>query len=264
MDFGENVHIIPLGFEIDRAVKPFERFKANRVYILTTLNPKYPKEMNSKQDHCNKSVVNALKEKGIEVHLETDIDIFDILKVMKRVAELVRIEKEDKGNDVYVNMSAAGKLTSLGSSLAAMAHNAHVYYVSADGYPSSLEEEKLHGLSICNKLDLKLIQNFHINLPDSMGKIVLVNLCSKEKHMRTDEIVNLLISKKIELFEDEASVEPRNRRKTQQRNLVNLNKAVLGKLEKNGYITREKLGRLNYINITESGRYIAHILGLRE
>ena len=106
---------------------------------------------------------------------------------MKRVAQLVRLEKDEKGNDVYVNMSAAGKLTSLGASLAAMAHNAYVYYVSADGYPSSAEEEKLHGLSICNKLDLKLIQNFNINLPDIMGKIVLVNLCLNGKHMRTDE-----------------------------------------------------------------------------
>jgi hypothetical protein len=263
LDFGENVHIIPLGFEIDRAVKPFERFKANRVYLLTTLSSDYPKEMNRKQEYYNKAVENALKEKGIDVYLETTIDIFDILKVMKRVAELVRLEKS-KGNDVYVNMSAAGKLTSLGASLAGMAHNAKVYYVSADGYPSTAEEENLHGLSVCDKLNLKLIQNFQISLPDVMGRIVLVNLCLKGKHMRTDEIVKLLVSKKIELFEDEGKIEQGKRRKAQQKNLVNLNKAVLSKLEKNGYITREKLGRLNYIDVTESGRYIAHILGLKE
>ena len=36
----ENVHIIPLGYEIDRVVKPFEGhsgFKANRAYLISTL-----------------------------------------------------------------------------------------------------------------------------------------------------------------------------------------------------------------------------------
>jgi len=260
LDFGENVHIVPLGFEIDRAVKPFERLKANRVYLLTTLDPSYPIEMRIKQGHYNKIVENFLKEKGIEVRLETDVDIFDILKVMKRVAELIRIEKSH-GNDVYVNMSAAGRLTSLGASLAGMVHNAKVYYVSADGYPSTSEEKNVHGLSICNKLNLKLIENFQISMPDYMGRIVLVNLCLKGKHMRTNELVSLFVSRKIELFKDEIG---KDRRKRQQSNLINLNKAVLNKLEKNGYITREKIGRLSYINITESGRYIAHVLGLKE
>ena len=40
----EIVHIIPLGFEIDRAVKPFGKLKANRVYILYSKDgsPKNP------------------------------------------------------------------------------------------------------------------------------------------------------------------------------------------------------------------------------
>ena len=263
MDFGDNIHIIPLGFEIDRAVKPFEKFKADKVYILTTLNSKYPEEMNKKQRYYNEAVENGLKEKGIKVEVETDVDIFDILQVMKRVSQLVKLEKNN-GNDVFVNMSAAGRLTSLGASLAAMAHGAKVYYVSADGYPSTPEEEKKHGLSICDKLNLKHLQNFQIELPDSMGRIVLVNLCKQGKKMRTDAILKLLIAKKIELFEDDSNLVGEKKRRAQQKNFANLNKAVLKKLEKKGYITREKLGRLNYIDITESGKYIAYILGLEE
>lgn len=182
---------------------------------------------------------------------------------MKRVSQLVKLEK-GKGNDVFVNMSAAGRLTSLGASLAAMTQNAKVYYVSADGYPSTPEEEKQHGLSICNKLSLKLLQNFQIELPNSMGRIVLVNLCKQGKKMRSDAILKLLISKKIELFEDDTNLVGEKKRRAQQKNFVNLNKAVLKKLEIKGYINREKLGRLNYIDITESGKYIAHILGLEE
>jgi hypothetical protein len=269
LDFGENVHIIPLGFEIDRAVKPFERFKANRVYILTTTDPKYPQEMNKKQEYFIAAVKNRLEEKAIEVIVKKDVDIFKMLPVMKSVSELV-LDEKGKGNDVYVNMSAAGRLTSLGASLAAMAHNAKVYYVHADRYSSTPEEESQHGLSICDKLDPELLENFQIKFPDRMGRIVLVKLCKQGKKMRTDEILKLLIAKGIELFVD---VDKQNlsirgamekKRRDQQKNLVNLNKAILSKLEKNGYITREKLGRLNYIDITESGKYIAHILGLKE
>ena len=43
---------------------------------------------------------------------------------------------------------------------------------------------------------------------------------------------------------------------------MKLNKRILDKLERNGYIIRERVGRYNTIKITETGRYVAHINGL--
>lgn len=49
----EIVHIVPLGHEIDRAVKPFVSHKANKVYILAVTDTfgKYSEEMIKKQKY---------------------------------------------------------------------------------------------------------------------------------------------------------------------------------------------------------------------
>ena len=263
LNFEEQVHIIPLGFEIDRAVIMFEKFSANRVYLLVTPpDPDYQAE-NIEQKHCLTEVEKKLTMKKIEVIIQ-ELDLFDIKELMNNVSSLILKEKS-KGNVVYVNMSAGGRLASVGATFAAMAHNAKVYYVGANRYSRNDEERQRHGISICDKPEGMILENFQIKLPDEPGKIVLTSICRKSKPMNTDEILTLLISNKIELFQDEKTVGSKEeRRRIQQKNRVNLNKAILDKLDKNGYITREKLGRFNKIGLTESGKYMANLIGRTE
>jgi hypothetical protein len=263
LNFEEHVHIIPLGFEIDRAVIPFEKFPANRVYLLVTPeDPNYEVE-NAEQKHCLNEVKKKLQMKKIEVIIR-ELDLFDIKQLMNNVSSLV-LEEKSKGNIVYVNMSAGGRLASVGATFAAMAHNAKVYYVGATRYSRSDEERQHHGISICDKPEGMMLENFQIKLPDEPGKIVLTSICRKGKPMNTDEILTLLISKKIEIFQDEKMIGSREeRRRIQQKNRVNLNKIILDKLDKNGYITREKSGRFNKINLTESGKYMANLVGMMD
>jgi hypothetical protein len=261
MGFEEHVHIIPLGFEIDRAVILLEKIPANRVYILVNPpDPKSPRD-NEEKDHCLNEVRNKLERKDVAVIVE-EVNLFDIKDVMKSVARLVLAEKS-KGNNVYVNISAAGKLTSVGATFAAMAHNAKVYYAAADRYSNDEKDRKVHGLSICDHPKGTVLENFQISLPDDAGRIVLTSLCKKGSKMSTDEILSLLVSNKIVNFQEEKTISSsEKRRKVQQRNRINLNKAVLDKLEKAKYINREKIGRYNKISLTESGKYMANLVGL--
>lgn len=262
----EIVHIIPLGHEVDRAVKPFEKLKANRVHLLTIMEGKkskikYSREMENKQKYFLEVVKKKLGEKDIEVEC-TNVDMFDILEVMKKVSKIIQKEKLEN-NIVYVNISGAGKLASVGAALAAMAHGARVYYVVADRYSKSEEQELQHGLSICEKLNLMFLENFQLQLPDETSLKVLVSLCGKEKGMKTKEILELLRESGVDGFEkDYTKLIGEEKRRTQQKYLIKLNKGILEKLEKSGYIIREKLGRYNTIKITESGKYVAHISGL--
>ena len=262
----EIVHIIPLGHEVDRAVKPFERLKANRVHLLTIMEGKkskikYSREMENKQKYFLGVVKKKLGEKDIEVEC-TNVDMFDILEVMKKVSKIIQKEKLEN-NIVYVNISGAGKLASVGATLAAMAHGARVYYVVADRYSKSEEQELQHGLSICEKLNIMFLENFQLQLPDENSLKVLVSLCEKEKGMKTKEILDILRESGAEGFEkDYAKLIGEEKRRTHQKYLIKLNKGILDKLEKRGYIIREKLGRYNTIKITESGKYVAHISGL--
>ncbi len=80
--------------------------------------------------------------------------------------------------------------------------------------------------------------------------------------MNTEEILDLLVSNGVEMFVDEKKSHSKEEvRRLKQKNRVNLNKVVLNKLEKDGYIRREKIGRFNRIKLTESGEYMANIVG---
>jgi DNA-binding PadR family transcriptional regulator len=43
---------------------------------------------------------------------------------------------------------------------------------------------------------------------------------------------------------------------------MKLDKTILARLERNGFITRTKEGRTSYVSLTESGNYAAHISGM--
>lgn len=258
----EIVHIVPLGHEIDRAVKPFDKFKANRVYLLAVIeNMKYTTMMLDKQKYFLDVVHAKLEQKDMKVYCK-NVDMFDILEVMKVISGIILEEKQRK-SIIYLNMSACGRLTSIGATLAAMAHNARVYYVVADRYSETEKEERIHGLSICDNIRVIFLENFRLQLPDQAGVKTLVRLCEEEKGMKTKEIMDFLRKNGVEGFEkDYETMIGEEKRQTQQRYLIRLNKQILEKLERSGYIKREKLGRYNTIRITGSGRYVAHISGL--
>lgn len=260
----EIVHIIPLGHEVDRALKPFEKYKADRVYILAvTKNAALKKMMLKKQRDYVKKVETRLKSKGIEV-ISINVDMFDIKEVMKRVSSIIMKEKE-MNNIININMSACGRLTSVGVTLAAMVHQVNVYYVHADNYSSSEEEIQEHGISRCENLKITPIHNFQIMMPDNVSKMLLSRLSLKPDGMDNEEIFRILKDKEVQGFEELPEDMDRYERRSKKRNLIMLlNKRYLDKLEIMGYIQREKVGRITVTKITEAGQYIAYVSGFME
>jgi transcription elongation factor Elf1 len=260
----EIVHIIPLGHEIDRAVQPFEKYKADRVYILAVMhNSALDKLMLEKQRDYVKKVKTRLESKSIEV-ISINVDMFDLKEVMKNVSSIILNEKK-KNNIININMSACGRLTSVGVTLAAMVHQVNVYYVHADHYSSSEEDIQEHGISMCDNLKITSIHNFQIMMPDDVSKMLLSRLSVKPEGMDNDEIFRLLKVKEIQGFEELPDDMDRYERRSKKRNLIMLlNKRYLDKLEDLGYIQREKVGRKTITIITEAGQYIAHVSGFME
>lgn len=263
----EIVHIIPLGYEYDRAVKPFERMKAHRVYLITIADsPKYgtPSDVgkNATQRDYDRRVVLSLREQGIEV-VVVRIDVFDIVEVMRAVSAIVTDEKA-RGNTVSINMSACGRLTSIGATLAGMVHGVRIYYVRADEYSHTRKDETEHGLSIIRDVRVWTLSNFQLVMPDTISLRILIALCEKEQQMKTKEIFDLLRTLSVEGFEEviEDITDRKMKRSVQSRQLMKLDKTILEKLEKNGYIRKEKKGRNIFVGITESGKYAAHICGM--
>lgn len=254
----EIVHVIPLEDEIDRAVRPFEDpdgFKANRVYLLATLKKSEEKPL-SRLVYYHGEVVKRFERLGIEA-VTVPTNIFDMLEVIKDVSSIVRREK-DRGNIVYVNMSAGGAFVSVGAALSAMVQGARLYYVRCERYSETREEKMKHGNAICTTYDLHFLENFNIIMPNIRALTVLVELYRRGSR-RTSELLTALHEHGIEGFEEDHEKLSRREKVSV---LMRLNKGITGKLEKVGYIRKERLGRENIYYITESGRYVACISGL--
>jgi len=255
------IHIIPLGHEIDRAVVPFQQQKPNRVYILAVIDDrKLNQEMVARQRYFVDQVTSKF-DKDIEVKI-VNTNMFNLQEVIKKISHIIDQEKK-VGNRVFVNMSACGRLTSVGAVVAAMAHNVNLYYVMADDYAKTEDEIKVHGLSICRTSNVNKIINFNFVLPDPLGMEILVFLYRKNKPVRTVDLLDFLKDKKEPGFQTLFfEVEDNKKRTVQSRQLMKLDKTILQKLEKDKLIIREKSGRNVFVSLNESGRYVACLSGL--
>jgi len=256
----EIVHIIPLGIEYDRAIIPFkgkEGFKTNRVYLLTIpQSSKAPFEIVEEHFEKAERVKNVLKEQNIEV-IVVETDLIDLLDVMKKISNIVRKEK-NSGNYVYINLSSAGRLTSIGAAFAGMFHNVKTYYVKADRYSKTLQERKKHGITVSEKRDILFLENFEIVIPNELGLKVIVEIYKHGK-MKSIDIIQFLFGSNVEGFQNYFGVRKRSEKSAL---LMRLNRTVMEKLEKSGYIIKNKIGRENEYKLTRSGEYIANLCGL--
>lgn len=260
-----SVHIIPLGYEVDRAIRPFDTEIADRVYLLTMKQmEKYnsPEEilMTERERHYESRVSDILTEKGIQVTI-IQIDMFNTLEVMREVASIITYEKE-LNSDVKVNMSACGRITAFATTLAAMAHNVTLYYVRADKYADSKHEVECHGLSICEQQRIWNLEKIPLDLPDKTKVTVLSLLAGKKEGAFTWEIVDHLIQSGEPGYDILFREKRRDEMRTVQRRYhTRLNKSTLEPMIASGHITKKKVGRYHRITITQSGLYMAAVHG---
>jgi hypothetical protein len=255
----EAIHIIPLEEEIDRAVRVFEvsnGYKANKVYLLTWELEIVERESVDSLRYYSREVYKRLQAVGVEA-ITVQTNIFDLMDVITKVSHLVKIERE-KGNVVYVNMSAGGPFVSVGTAIASMVQDARLYYVRCQRYSHTKQEKLSHGNAIVTNPQVHFLENFNIMLPDERGVKMLIELY-KRGEMRTSEVLEFLYDARIEGFTDEDPSSLSRRQKMTL--LMRLNKGVTQKLEDADYISKEKLGRENIFRITESGKYVACVSG---
>ena len=129
-----SVHIIPLGHEIDRAVAPFRDIRTDAVHLLTIVSRgRHDREMFERQEEFTRRVEEELAKLQIPVDV-WDVDLFNMHDVLKYVSGLITLERK-RGRRVSVNASACGRLTSIGTAMAGMAHGAEVYMSRRTGIP---------------------------------------------------------------------------------------------------------------------------------
>lgn len=255
----EVVHIIPIGYEIDRIVKPFEAergYRPNRVYLLSSIGRDIQEDIRNDHEKYVKIVKEKIKRLGIIVDVEP-VNLIDLRSLMGKISQLILHEKQ-QGNLVYINMSGAGRLSSVASTLAGMAHGVNVYYVKSDEYAVNDPRMETHGYTIVEKPQTITLENFEINLPNKIQLTALVKIV-EEGSMRTTELIEYLGSEGYEEYVGYSKNLPTGKRTGI---IMKLNRNVIEKLLDQKCIEKIKYSRENKYEPTETGKYVASISGL--
>ena len=255
----EVVHIIPIGYEIDRIVKPFEvvgGYRPNKVYLLSSIGVDIPEDVRVEHLKYVSKAREKLESFQIIVSVEP-VNLIDIRCLMEKISQLIVYEKNE-GNMVFVNMSGAGRLTSVASTLAGMAHGVNVYYVESDGYADNDPRMEDHGYTIVEQPRTITLENFKINLPQGIQLEALVKIV-KEGTIRTTELINYLGSAGYEDYAGYSRDIPTGKRTGI---IMKLNRNVIEKLLDQKCIEKIKFSRENKYIPTETGIYVASISGL--
>src|ERR1051326_3003740 len=150
----QDVHIVPLAREYDRAVLPFLAhggkpavLHAHRIILLVPDS----EEARLVGTKVEKALRNVATVERYILAADRARPTAGFQGILQQVAWICRHEL-DAGNRVHINLSSGSKLVAFAAGLAGMAHlkpgHGSLYYVQPNGFAASLAEFEDHGLAI--------------------------------------------------------------------------------------------------------------------
>ncbi|RMW40110.1 MAG: hypothetical protein EA442_03855 [Candidatus Nitrosopelagicus sp.] len=237
------VHIVPLGFEIDRIVLPAQEMKADKIWLLRHNNPSQDKS----KSYSDK-ITKELKKQKISIEF-AEADRGDVFNILKTVKEIFEKEKE---NDIYVNVSSGSKIQAIGCMMACMIFKecrVTPYYAEPESYPSTQGKQQSIGLKNIVSLPKYEIQKPRQELIDAL-KIIQ----SHDGKITKKEMAILAEEAKL------ITIGARDENQSQAR-FASLDKNIIQPLEEQWkFIEIEKIGRNRWIKITSDGVNAAKFL----
>ena len=237
------VHIVPLGFEIDRIVLPAQEMKADKIWLLRHNNPSQDKS----KSYSDK-ITKELKKQKISVEF-AEADRGDVFHILKTVKEIFEKEKE---NDIYVNVSSGSKIQAIGCMMACMMFKecrVTPYYAEPDSYPSTQGKQQSTGLKNIVSLPKYEIQKPRQELIDALQIIQTHDGKITKKEMA-------ILAEESKLI----TIGARDENQSQAR-FASLDKNIIQPLEEQWkFIEIEKIGRNRWIKITPDGINAAKFL----
>ncbi len=243
----KKVHIVPMGYEIDRIEIPLRDIGADRVYLITDLKESETGTLYLRE--LTRRIRNLVLEKELTV---LKCPLWDFRRQMSLFCELVRKEKA-QGNFVYINLSSGSKLSAIAGTLAALMYDAVPYYAQAEKYnidhPDILGG-KIAGITSGVKNILK-IPSYTLEPPADEFVIALALLSEKGgKISQKDYIFEL---EKRGFLKDVTSLRGKHKEVT-KKGYAKAKRHYFEKLEEKGWAVKKGKGRSSYIEITEEGK----------
>lgn len=252
----EIVHIVPLGWESDRAVLPIRKLLGHRAYLLChpASDPMRSRYLESVRTRLGKSGIRA-------IHVDVDSNL-DIAGMLSETSKIILRERA-LGNRILINIASAGKVAAVAVAIAAMAHldssGGKLYYPVAKSYSRSVDERNQHGIAVGMDGTPKWLPLFRIPLlPQPCGSI-LGQLASSPGHCRSfHSMIEELRASGVAGFESRTDVK-NDRRAERNRWNSAFNKKVVQRLVAHGLVDVLKEGRDKSLRLTEAGMYYASL-----
>jgi hypothetical protein len=239
------VHIVPLGFEIDRVLLPLKKLKADKVWLI--INPEIE---SSDAKYYYHAIKKQLKTLDIDC-CEEKCDIYSLFELLNTYR--IIIEKEH-GNLIFINISTGTKIEAIAGMLASMIFREingkiHPYYVQPQKYEIKPNEGDQLTTGLKNIISLP---NYKIERPS--GKLIKAltvlkqcgSISKKDLIQKYESNGLILIGTKIH-HKDSA--------KHSQ-----LNKNYIEPLKSWGFIEQLGKGKSGRIQISEDGENILRFL----
>lgn len=260
------VHIIPLGHEIERAIRPFDTALANRVYLIVDTGEGSSEGLSERdrrmhEEQCTiytPAVCKALEEKNIEVRI-VETATFNLEILLRAITSLIRFEQK-LGSNIQINMSSSGRLGAVAAYMAGMVYDVPTYYVHSDHFAKDSEKEKT-GLSVCPENKVSYLTLFSYTRPTDTEALILEYLYMNGASF-SKEILDNLISHGVGEFSDKESDADRSKRDVDSRKFMRLSTIMKKLSSEDKFIEVKKDGRKMVYGITDLGIHALSLCGI--
>jgi hypothetical protein len=232
------VHICPVGFEVDRVLKPLLDPRADKVWLVV-------KKSSAVNPDLANSYIRAIKEElakeKIE-YFETSCDINDLDDILRTLGDIF---KKEKNNEIFINVSSGNKVMAIAGMMACMMWEGTPYYVIPERY-NPITEPMTFGMK-----RLIVLPSYKIDKPPEVVLECISLLSKRSKHgvskktlIKHFEEKNLLNIQPVE-GKDDITVQAKYR---------HLDEHILKPAKNWGYVIEEGQTRNKRIRLTDAGR----------
>jgi len=209
----ERIHIVPIGYEIDRIVQPLIEKKADKVYLITQ-GPEGDKA---------KPFLDLIKKKLEKKNISFIVKEIEIKKLDKQLNLMRKIIFNEEIHQIYINVSSGSKISTVAGMMAAMMFKSDKRYV----VPYYVEPETYDSVEIAKEYKENL-------KPFSMGVEKIFELPNYKVYLPDEELTKLLIfiyDNKDNITKKKILTEFMPKISTEVRDYMKLRRQFLDKLE---------------------------------
>lgn len=237
------VHISPVGFEFLRITEPLMDMKADKVYLVR-INP----------DDAAKNYVNKIKaELGEKYkHIQVEEVYTDLWNLYDSIGKFREIIFNEKGNQVFINVSTGTKITAIAGMMVCMMWGAIPYYAKVSyKHLKRIEEYETEMVE-----DADFLPVYEMIKPERNIMLILKLIEKNGDKMRKSRIIEELKKADIIKIKDEKKTFLTKSAEHSQL------RAILDPMEHQwNFIQIVSRGRMSEVSLTDKGKAALKIFG---